>query len=138
MDLESRLLRSIRQRSSNVVLRSEIASFGSKSQTSVALNNLIKRGVLVKIGRGVFSKAKISSISGRFIPVAGLEVLVPEVMKKLGVSASLGKLALDNAAGKTTQLPGKFVVNTGARRISRKITVGGRTLAYENDFKRAV
>lgn len=93
----------------------------------------------MRIGTGVYAKTRTSSVTGATIPAGSLETLVTETLKKLGVSAREGSAASAYNAGSTTQLPGKFVVNTGRRRISRKIEVGGeggRSVVYENDFNR--
>jgi len=133
MKLESRLLKSIQQRSGNVIIRSEVSALGGKTQTSEALKNLTNKGILIKIGKGIYAKTRISS-SGAVIPAASLEVLAPEILRKLGIKAQASLTANENQLGNSTQLPGKLVVNTGSRRISRKITVGGRRLFYENNY----
>jgi hypothetical protein len=94
------------------------------------------RGVLVRIGTGVYAKTRVSSVTGAVVPAGSLETLGIETMEKLGVTLAPGRLAAEYNAGRTTQLPGTVVVNTGRRRIQRRIVVGGRRLAYENDIDR--
>jgi predicted transcriptional regulator of viral defense system len=134
MNLEERMLRSVRQRNGNVVLRSELADLGSASQVTQALKSLQRKGVLVRIGTGVYAKTRKSSVTGATIPAGSLETLAAEVFSKLGVEVSVGSLAAAYNDGSTTQLPGAFVANTGRRRISRQIAVGGRAVVYENDY----
>jgi hypothetical protein len=134
MDLEQRMLRSVQRRSGNVILRAELARLGSATQVSEALKALQDKGVLVRIGTGVYSKTKKSSITGATVPAGSLETLAAEALKKLGVTINASKVAAEYNSGKSTQLPGAFVANTGRRRIRRTIAVGGRKLAYENDF----
>jgi hypothetical protein len=55
----------------------------------------------------------------------------------MGVNIGAGKAASEYNSGSTTQLPGSFVANTGRRRITRKIVVGGRAVIYENEYRRA-
>jgi hypothetical protein len=74
---------------------------------------------------------------GTCIPAGSLEILGVEALRKLGVSVAPGKAAAAYNARATTQIPGSFVANTGRRRISRRISVGGRALKYENDYGRA-
>jgi pyridoxine 5'-phosphate synthase PdxJ len=137
MNIQERLLRSIKQRTGNVILRAELAGRGSSSQITAALKALQDQGVIVRIGTGVYAKTRISSVTGALVPAGSLESLVSETLKRLGVSVSAGSAATAYNTGKTTQLPGAFVANTGRRRISRKIAVGGRQVVYENDFGRA-
>lgn len=137
MNFQQRLLRSIKQRKSNVILRAELARKGSASQVTEALKALQDQGVVVRIGTGVYAKTRRSSVTGALIPAGSLESLASETLKKLGVTVRAGSAAAAYNAGSTTQLPGAFVANTGRRRISRKIEVGGRQVVYENDFGRA-
>ena len=138
MKLEERMLRSVKQRRGNVILRTELAPMGSASQVTEALNALQKKGVLVRIGTGVYAKTRVSSVTGAVIPAGSLETLGAETMKKLGVKLGPSRLAAEYNSGRTAQMPGTVVVNTGRKRIQRRIVVGGRRLAYENDIDRTV
>ena len=131
-----RVARSIANRKGNVILRSELRKLGSYSQVTRSLEELIRAGKLVRAGKGVFVKTRVSSITGRRVPAGSLETVAAEVLKKLGVEVSPGRLAQEYNSGTSTQLPMRFVVNTGNRRISRKIVVGGRSLVYENNLRR--
>lgn len=134
MKLEERLLRSIKQRDSDVILRAELVKMGSSSQISEALKALQDKGVLVRIGMGVYARTRRSSITGAIIPAGSLETLATEAFKKMGVDVMASKAAMEYNARRTTQLPGAFVANTGRRKIRRKIAVGGRSVVYENDY----
>jgi predicted transcriptional regulator of viral defense system len=131
--IQERMLRSVRHRAGNVVLRAELAEMGSASQVTKALGALQDKGVLVRIGMGVYAKTRTSSITGAVIPAGSLETLALEALRKLGVPVTAGSGARAYNAGETSQLPGRFVLNTGDRRISRRIEVGGRTLVYERN-----
>ena len=134
MKLEERMLKSIKLRNSNIILRADVAKLGSASQVSEALKSLQKKGVLVRIGTGVYAKTRKSSVTGATIPAGSLETLATEALEKMGVKVQSGRVAAEYNSGRTTQMPGAFVANTGSRRISRKIAVGGRELIYENDY----
>lgn len=137
MKLQERMLRAVKQRNSNVILRSELAGMGSSTQVSDALRGLQKQGVLVRIGSGVYAKTRTSSVTGATVPAGSLETLASEMLRKLGVAVQESSTAAEYNAGRTTQLPGAFIANTGRRRISRKVAVGGRTLTYENNYCRS-
>ena len=136
MKLADRLLRSIKGRSGQVVFRSEVARLGSPAQVTAALNELMAKGVIARIGRGIYAKTRQSSVTGAVVPAGSLETLAIEALQKMGVAVGAGQAAAAYNAGQTTQLPGTFVAHTGNRRISRKIVVGGRTVTYENNFQR--
>ena len=136
MKLADRLARSIKRRSGNVILRSEIAKLGSATQLASALNTLIKRGVIVRIGSGLYAKTRTSSVTGAQVPAGSLETLAAEALGKMGIRFSAGHAAAAYNSGATMQLPGSFVVHTGNRRISAMIEVGGRRLVCENNFQK--
>lgn len=114
-----------------VVLRAELLGRGTRAQVDRSLAILVAQGALARAGAGVYVKTRISSITGQRIPAAMLETVVAEAFRKLGIEASPGQATLAYNTGQSTQLPMQLVLNTGARRISRKLTVGGRTLGYE-------
>lgn len=136
LTVKERIQHAIQLSEGNVILRGEIAGVGSASRVSAALKALQVEGMLIRIGTGVYAKTRKSSVTGSVIPAGSLETLATEALNKLGVSVSAGSDATAYNLGKTTQLPGAFVANTGHRRISRKIEVGGRRLVYENDLNR--
>lgn len=134
VNTEKRILLLIQQQTGNVIFRSEVVEMGSASQVSKALRSLQEKSVLVRISTGVYAKTRKSSVTGAVIPAGSLETLAIEIFKKLGICVKAGRAAAAYNSGATSQLPGVFVVNTGPRRIYRKITVGGRFVAYENDY----
>ncbi|MCE2048776.1 hypothetical protein, partial [Burkholderia pseudomallei] len=89
-----------------------------------------------KIGVGVYAKAKRSALSGKPIPVEPVEFLAPEALKKLGVKVYPSRRTAEYNAGQTTQIPAGVVINTGNRRISRKLGFGQKTIEYENNYNR--
>ena len=137
MKLAERLLRSIEDHAGNVICRSEIATLGSATQLTEALNTLMTRGIIVRISSGIYAKTRKSSVTGVSVPAGSLETLATEALEKMGVMFRVGRAAAAYNSGATTQLPGVFIVNTGNRRITRKLEVGGRKLVYENNFKKA-
>lgn len=133
--LRERVIRSIALRKGEVLLRTDFASMGSQSQISRVLSDLKKEGRIVRLGYGVYAKARPSTLSGKPVPRVTLEELAQEALKKLGIKPELGQAQLDYLEGRTTQIPVNTTFNTGCRRISRKITIGNSTVKYENNYK---
>lgn len=129
--IEDKLVRSIKQRKGVVILRSEVASIGSTAQVGRVLAKLVGKGVLVRVSKGVYAKTRINKFTGQLTPAATFESIAAETFRKLGIDVLPGQLAREYNAGKTTQIPMDGVVSTGARRISRKIQVGNRTVKFE-------
>jgi hypothetical protein len=132
MKLEDRIRRSISQRSSVVVLRSEFAWMGSSAQIGRVLARLVEDGTLVRISKGAFAKTRINKFTGRPMAAGSLESIAAELFSKLGIAVTPSRLVQEYNSGKSTQVPNTAIANTGRRRITRKVTVGSRTLAYEN------
>lgn len=132
MVIEERLKRAIALRKDDVFLRSEFFRFGSPAQLSRALRQLIDEGILVRLGVGVFAKAKISVLTGTPIPVRPLEVLAPLVLQKLGVNVEASRAVREYNSGATQQLAAGIVLDTGRRRITRKLGFGKQTVVYES------
>ena len=112
-------------------LRADFASFGSQAQVGRALTELQSKGALVKLGVGVYAKAKPSVLSGKPIPFKPLEVLVQEVLKKLDVQVGESRQTREYNSGGSTQIPTGVVFSVGKRRIQRKLGFNGKYVQYE-------
>ncbi len=118
-------------RKSDVFLRADFEAFGSRSQIGRALAELISSGALLRVGIGVYVKAKPSVLSGKPIPIRPLEVLAPEILKRLGVQVKESRQMREYNSGASTQVPVGFVVCVGKRRIQRKLGLNGKIVEYE-------
>jgi hypothetical protein len=134
LSVKERMVRSIAMRKGEVVLRADFGSMGSPSQISRALKDLIAAGRIVRLGYGVYAKARPSTLSGKPVPRVSLEQLAQEALERLGVPVRPGRAQAAYVEGRTTQIPVRTTFNTGRRRISRKITVGTSTVRYENNY----
>lgn len=137
MKLEDRMSRSIKQRTSIVVLRSDFSKMGSDSQVGRVLARFVENGVLVRVSKGAFAKARINQYTGKPTPAGTLEMIAAELFSKLKISISPSTLVAEYNSGKSTQIPMGTVVNTGRRRISRKVIVGSNAVVYENSVRAA-
>jgi Family of unknown function (DUF6088) len=131
MNVTERIQRSLSNRRGDVFVRADFQSFGSPAQVGRALGALTARGSLVKLGVGVYAKAKASVLSGLPIPVKPVEVLAPLALQRLGVVLNAARVTSAYNAGRSTQLPAGIVLNTGKRRISRKLGFNGTLVQYE-------
>jgi len=131
MNIVNRIKRSVSNRSADVFLRADFENFGSPAQITRALAELQKNGVLVKLGVGVYAKAKPSVLSGKPIPIKPLEVLAPEILKMFGVRVGESRQTREYNSGASTQVPAGVVFSTGKRRIQRKLGFNGKLVQYE-------
>jgi len=132
MNITDRIRRSVRSRADLVFRPADFLLFGSEASVKRALKALTDIGVLVRLGVGIYAKAKPSVISGKPIPMQPLEVLGPQALAKLGVELKESSQTAKYNAGKTTQVPAGIVVNIGKQRVSRKIGFNGKFIKYEH------
>jgi hypothetical protein len=132
--VRDRILRSLRNRTGEVLLRADVATFADPSQVTRALQALIAEGEIVRVGYGVYAKATTNKITGKPRPRAGLSEIASEFLQKQGIVAEPGKAQRDYASGNTNQVPLRVSFYTGKRRVSRKISIGNTFVKYENAY----
>ncbi|MDZ7858875.1 DUF6088 family protein [Sphaerotilus sp.] len=137
MNITDRIKRSVLRRHELVLRPADFQAFGSEASVKRALKELVDQGLLVRLGVGLYAKAKRSVLSGQPIPVRPLEELGPMALARLGVELRESIRIRDYNAGRTTQVPTGIVVNTGRRRITRKIGFNGKFVEYEHDRVKA-
>jgi hypothetical protein len=131
MNIVDRIKRSVANRNADVFVRADFMPFGSQAQVGRALTELQNKGALVKLGVGVYAKAKPSVLSGKPIPIKPLEVLAPEALKRLGVQVGESRQTREYNSGSSTQVPVGVVFSVGKRRIQRKLGFNGKLVEYE-------
>lgn len=130
-NLESRILARIARKKSNVLLRDDFADIGGYDQVGRALKQLADKGKLIRIGYGLYSKAKVSTLTGETIPVASLPVLAKEALGRLGVKTAPSSAEIAYNEGRSTQIPtGRLIGVKG--RIKRKIGFKEAYISYES------
>lgn len=129
--VKDKVIAKIKKSPSSVFLRKEFDQLGDYRQVSRAINEAAASGMLVKVGFGLYAKARPSTISGKPVPTAPLLNIGLEVMQKIGVKADVGKDAVALREGRSTQIPMLPIINIGKARVSRKIAVGSRQVVYE-------
>lgn len=121
----------IARKNSAVFVREDFEDIGGYDQIGRILRQLAANGKLIKIGYGLYAKAKRSSLTGDIVPIAPLPVLAKEALERLGVQIAPSRLEQDYNAGRTTQIPtGRMIAVKG--RISRKIGYNGAYVSYES------
>ena len=118
------------RKTSSIFVREDFEDLGGYDQIGRILRNFINAGKIIKIGYGLYAKAKKSSLTGKIVPVAPLPTLAKQALERLGVETALSRLEKDYNAGRTTQVPtGRLIAVKG--RVSRKIGYGGVYISYE-------
>lgn len=130
---KDRILASLRGSKGKVFLRDDFNRFGNYRQVCRVVKELSDEGKLMRLGYGTYVKARPSSISGKPVADESLINIGLDAMKKLGVKVDVGKDLRALLQGDSTQVPMLPVVNIGKARVSRKITLGNRSLVYEKN-----
>src|SRR5690349_12831146 len=88
-----------------VFVREDFKDLGGYDQIGRVLKELVRAGKIIKIGYGLYAKAKKSSLTGKIVPVAPLPTLAKEALERLGVETAPSSLEREYSAGRTTQVP---------------------------------
>jgi hypothetical protein len=129
--VKEKVISKIKRSSSSVFLRNEFDRLGDYRQVSRAISEVVASGMLIRVGFGLYAKARPSTINGQPVPIESLLKIGLEVMKKLGVDADVGNDAIDLREGRSTQVPMLPIINVGKSRVSHRITIGKRQVVYE-------
>jgi hypothetical protein len=128
--LEKRIQYRIKKSKDFVFMLPDFEDLSDKDQIMRALRKLIEKGLILKVGQGVYVKAEKSAISGMLLPQIDVAEIARIVAKKLKVKTIPSKYELWYNEGKTTQVPtGRVVAVLG--RINRKIGFNGKFIKYE-------
>lgn len=126
MTIQDRLVTRIKRAKRSVFMRSDFADIADYDQVGRGLRNLVRDGLLLKIGYGLYVRARINRITGTLMPdhPAGNDGVLIEAMERLGVDYQLDDLSLKSLSGENTQIPASIKIIPKSSRFTRKITVG--------------
>jgi hypothetical protein len=128
--LEERLLKRIDDRKrGDVFLRADFDDLGGYDQVGRALRKIVREGRLVRVGQGLYARARPSITNGEPVPARGLTTLT-EALGRVGIETVATRLERACNAGETTQVPTGRVVGV-TRRVRRKVGYGGINLSFE-------
>jgi len=95
-----------------------------------ALRRLTQDKVLIRIGKGIYAKAKKSAFSNTYVPAGGLLAAGKQALQKLGIQVMPTSAERAYNEGTSTQVPTGRVLGVVGR-VSRRINFNGMTLYYE-------
>ena len=88
-------------------------------------------GTLARVSRGIYVKARPSSLTGNPAPVIPLVEIGLLALAKLGVQADVGTFARAYNKGRTTQIPMATLLSVGSARVTRRIGFGKQVIRLE-------
>ena len=121
--VEARIKRSKR----DVFLREDFDDLGGYDQIGRALRQMCEKGLLLKVGYGVYAKARRNRINSSLMITSpgGPDAVLIATLARLKVPYELKGLTAAYAAGKSTQVPA-FMEVKPKKRFSRKLKIGSR------------
>lgn len=133
--LKQKMETRINRRKGDVVLRADFADLGDYDQVGRVLRILVKEEILVKLGQGIYAKAKRSALTGELVPQGGIIQATREALTKLGVKVLPSSLERAYNADSSTQVPTGRLIGTN-KRVRRVIRYGSVQMSFEHIMTR--
>ncbi len=130
MTAVDRVYQKIKRSRRYIFERKDFDGFASYDQIGRALRQLVKQGELIKLGYGLYTKARVNSLTGRPMPTnpSGSDALIREILKMKGVDFEVDNLSLQSLSGESTQIPSSVQYSWNPKQFNRKLVVGNRVL----------
>lgn len=130
--LEPRMREKIRKSRRTVFLREDFDALGGYDQVGRVLGQLVKGGRLVRIGKGLYAKARTNRITGEPMLAApgGFDEVSKEALNRLGVKWEPATMEQAYQTG-GRQIPARVVVRVNGP-FHRRIAYGKYRLGVEH------
>lgn len=125
MTIAKRVEMRIKRSKRDVFIRDDFSDIGGYDQIGRALRQMCSKELIIKIGYGVYAKARKNRINNRLMIAAsgGSDGVLIETLDRLNIPYELSGLTAAYVAGTTTQIPASMEVKV-KKRFSRKLVIG--------------
>lgn len=130
LTLEKRILKRIARKTDNVLLRDDFKDLGGYDQVGRVLKRLAEKQEVIRIGYGLYAKARVSAVTGETVLAATLPKLGKEALNRLNIKTAPSKAEIDYNEGRSTQVPTGRLIGVKTK-VSRKIGYKGASIKYE-------
>ena len=130
MSLRGRIARKVARSKRDVFLTRDFApQMSDEDQVIRALRGLVSERKLLRLGKGVYAKARPSRISDRAVLAnpAGFQAVAQQALNRLGVKWNVTEAQRAFAEGRSTQIPVNPVLKVEGR-FARKLRYGDSEL----------
>tara|TARA_R110001583_G_scaffold7158_1_gene35599 strand:+ start:62806 stop:63204 length:399 start_codon:yes stop_codon:yes gene_type:complete len=112
-----------------VFARADFTDIAGYDQVGRVLKKLVDAGDLLRIGYGLYTKARKNRITGNLMPAspAGADGVIIEAIEKLGIDYKFDEFSQRSIDGDSLQIPASFQIITN-NRFKRKIVVSNSTI----------
>lgn len=123
------IVRITRTRKKSVFIRSDFNDIGGYDQVGRVLRVLTKDGLLIKMGYGVYVKARRNRFTNEIMPDidGGIDAAFIEALNQLNVDFDFDRFTKKYMSGEMTQIPVNMKLNIN-KRFSRKLAIGNVAL----------
>lgn len=129
MTTKTRIQLRLKRSKRYVFTRDDFKDLAGYDQIGRALRELVKEEQLLRVGYGVYTKARQNAITGKLMPAApgGSATVVIEALDRLKVDYRLVGATSAYNSGKSTQVPASLEIKTSPR-FKRRLSVGNSKL----------
>ena len=129
MSIKARIQKRLSRSKRYVFVRADFKDIAGYDQVGRVLCGLVKSGELLKVGYGVYTKARKNPITGRLMPACpgGSDAVILEALERLNIGYSLGRSSTKYLSGESTQIPAYTQIQTPYR-FKRRLSVGSSRL----------
>ena len=124
----------INKSKANVFIPEDFADLSDYDQILRVLRRMLKEGLLIKIGQGIYAKTSPDTAK----PIMFIGDLAREALQKLGIKTANSSYTNAYNASASTQVPNGRVIAVN-RRVRRNIGFGGFNVKFEfmgRDYKK--
>jgi len=129
MTIASKVTTRINRSKRYVFDRADFADIAGYDQVGRVLKKLVDNGQLLRIGYGLYTKARENRITGKLMPAspAGADGVILEAIEKLGVDYKFDEFSQRSINGESLQISASLKIITN-NRFKRKIVVNNSAI----------
>ncbi len=129
MTITSKVKARINRSKRYVFARADFTDIAGYDQVGRVLKKLVDAGDLLRIGYGLYTKARKNRITGNLMPTspAGADGVILEAIEKLGIDYKFDEFSQRSIDGDSLQIPASFQIITN-NRFKRKIVVSNSAI----------
>jgi len=129
MTVSSKVKARINRSKRYVFARADFTDIAGYDQVGRVLKKLVDTGELLRIGYGLYTKARKNRITGNLMPTspAGADGVILEAIEKLGIEYKFDDFSQRSIDGNSLQIPASFKIITN-NRFKRKIVVSNSAI----------
>ena len=128
--LRSKIQARIKRSKEATFVPSDFFDLSSRDQVLRVLRALIQDKLILRVGQGVYTRAKISTITNKCVPEQNLRSIAVTALRKSGVIILPTNYEQKYNQGKITQVPTGLVIGVN-KRVNKRIGFNGRFVKYE-------